>query len=782
MSVDSDAKLTKHTTAVTVVTAEFANSLYGGEYAGVVAPEDDEFHPSLGGHVHDGQHIDGHAARVSLHPDESSGRRHIRGHLLHANLSDGTLYPPAVQVGNVQSYEDQTKAIPEWIDPGTSGNKEYYLDLSMSAGGSDTHVQFNEDGGFGGNEGFVYKYDSGEVGIGTDDPRYLLEVVGESAAEGVVGVTQYNDAPDGPNFVISKARGDESAPAWMQVDDYYGSLKFDGFYDDGGTGAWITSAGMYAEIASTITDLTTSLPSQIYFTTTEEGDSSGEQTRLVIKHDGKIGMGDFLPEGYLTVSNVNSMANPSVLIYDQSEYGGRISFTNTEGTAGPTGDSYDWTIYGLSSADGSPENAVFNVWYGDNDGSGTGANILKILGDGKVGIGTSPGRALHVQDTSNPPIRINTLTASTGDVMVWDSSTGDVYIDSSIGSDQDLWATFTADDASTATANSTTDNLTIAGDGSSISTAISGDTLTITNASPNVDQNLYSLIGVDSSGGTHSGSPVSPVSSSDTLTLVAGSGIDLVSSDSASVGADTITITATGGPSAGSYMTTQWVGASDWVGESGGSTTTLVMAGPAGRKVCCKGLKDNSGDLGIYYTNVPVPLNQSLTAAPGPMAGAHLEGTFTGGDAVSGFAASAPQSCRVTLFFIMNCSAGNMTTVKFDLALYHAAESTPSGNLHEYSDGISVTEKSSNTAWVYEDDTGWSTNPGPRKNDHVYAASGWPADWYYAVSDFSSQPISCSQANGGMYQFKVEATNFTGGSLTVNELFLVGARLQWIWA
>jgi len=93
---------------------------------------------------------------------------------------------------------------------------------------------------------------------------------------------------------------------------------------------------------------------------------------------------------------------------------------------------------------------------------------------------------------------------------------------------QNLWETITADAGST-TANTATDNLTITG-GVGISTAISGDTLTITNDSPNVDQNLFETITADAGSTTAN-------TTTDNLTIAGGTGI------STSITGDTLTVT-----------------------------------------------------------------------------------------------------------------------------------------------------------------------------------------------------------------------------------------------
>jgi len=114
-------------------------------------------------------------------------------------------------------------------------------------------------------------------------------------------------------------------------------------------------------------------------------------------------------------------------------------------------------------------------------------------------------------------------TAMSGDTLTISNS--------SANADQDIWLTIASDSGSTA-ANTTTDTLTIAG-GTGISTAVSGDTLTITNDSPNDDQNIWLTV-VGDSGAT------SADTTTDTLNVVGGSGI------STSVSGDTLTINATG--------------------------------------------------------------------------------------------------------------------------------------------------------------------------------------------------------------------------------------------
>ena len=186
----SDKKLTRYTSAVTIVTADVMNSLYGGEYG--YNDSVDGFHPLVFGHVHDGTHEDGHASKILL-----TNGAHVRGYLANANLggTDGTT--PAVRYSNIMCYSDATYgspaarraaaaaggydleilAIPEYTEDPTTGEKCYYLDLSNSAGGIDGSIQYNENGSFSGNSDLFYDYTNLRFGAGTNTPQRKVHIV-----------------------------------------------------------------------------------------------------------------------------------------------------------------------------------------------------------------------------------------------------------------------------------------------------------------------------------------------------------------------------------------------------------------------------------------------------------------------------------------------------------------------------------------------------------------------------------------------------------------------------
>tara|TARA_B100001013_G_scaffold100087_3_gene56415 strand:- start:14053 stop:17604 length:3552 start_codon:yes stop_codon:yes gene_type:complete len=187
----------------------------------------------------------------------------------------------------------------------------------------------------------------------------------------------------------------------------------------------------------------------------------------------------------------------------------------------------------------------------------------------------------------------------------------------SSGSNQNLWYTIDSDSGST-TANSTTDTLSIAG-GTSIGTSVSGDTLTITNQAPNVDQNLFNTIAVSGQ------SDVIADTTTDTLTFVAGSNITITTD----AGTDSITINSTGGGGSGTPggSTTEvqyndggsFAGDSDLTWNSG--TNTLSAKNIIAETVETETIEAPSNLVGTYTISSPTtitldPVSEVILDAP----------------------------------------------------------------------------------------------------------------------------------------------------------------------
>lgn len=111
----TNKKLTKFKSATTIVTADYANSIFGGLYGSSEADSLSADDPRVIGHVHDGGNADGHARKIDLVD-------HVDNQLLNQNLADN-----AVTKRNVRETEFQSEAIPESEEIG--GTTYYYLDL-----------------------------------------------------------------------------------------------------------------------------------------------------------------------------------------------------------------------------------------------------------------------------------------------------------------------------------------------------------------------------------------------------------------------------------------------------------------------------------------------------------------------------------------------------------------------------------------------------------------------------------------------------------------------------
>jgi plastocyanin len=138
---------------------------------------------------------------------------------------------------------------------------------------------------------------------------------------------------------------------------------------------------------------------------------------------------------------------------------------------------------------------------------------------------------------------------------------------SNIGAAVNNFSTIAVTGQSNVVADSTTDTLTlVSGSGIAITTNASTDAITITNSSPNVSQNVFSTIAVAGQ------SNVVADSATDTLTLVAGSNITITTD----AGTDTITINSAGGATSNSFATIAVAGQSNVVADSSTDTLTLV--------------------------------------------------------------------------------------------------------------------------------------------------------------------------------------------------------------
>jgi len=156
--------------------------------------------------------------------------------------------------------------------------------------------------------------------------------------------------------------------------------------------------------------------------------------------------------------------------------------------------------------------AANSNWYPDNDatagggGGGTTQNLFE-------GINADSGST-----TASAPTDVLTIAGGTNISTSIAGDTLTINMTGTLGDeDQNLFSVIGSDSGSK-TANSTTTSINFIG-GTGITTAVSGDNLTITNSSPNVDQALFAAVGADT------GSAIIAETATDVLTVAGGNGI-----------------------------------------------------------------------------------------------------------------------------------------------------------------------------------------------------------------------------------------------------------------
>ena len=156
--------------------------------------------------------------------------------------------------------------------------------------------------------------------------------------------------------------------------------------------------------------------------------------------------------------------------------------------------------------------AANSNWYPDNDeaGSGGSGGTTQNLFEG---INADSGST-----TASAPTDVLTIAGGTNISTSIAGDTLTINMTGTLGDeDQNLFSVIGSDSGSK-TANSTTTTINFIG-GTGITTAVSGDNLTITNSSPNVDQAVFAAVGADT------GSAIIAETATDVLTVSGGNGI-----------------------------------------------------------------------------------------------------------------------------------------------------------------------------------------------------------------------------------------------------------------
>jgi hypothetical protein len=127
---------------------------------------------------------------------------------------------------------------------------------------------------------------------------------------------------------FKKARGTTAVPTIVADGDYVGAFTFRPY--DGDT--YLQTAGFGARTSGTMAD--NSLPTELYFYTTggvaDTNPYTSGKIRLVIKSDGKVGIGTTSPSYLLTVGNGTDTNKSTISIYSYGNISAAGYITRTE--------------------------------------------------------------------------------------------------------------------------------------------------------------------------------------------------------------------------------------------------------------------------------------------------------------------------------------------------------------------------------------------------------------------------------------------------------------------
>ena len=292
------------------------------------------------------------------------------------------------------------------------------------AAGPQYSVQFNNTGtAVTGSSQFIFNPSNNRLGIGTNNPQNQVHISGNTNANleittgtaGLITLQSLNDARNayedlrlyGDNVILNANAagktgiGTASPITKLQVHDQGATLGLwahtaIGIHND-------TNNNTYSQLGFGFTGTTNNAPAVIAYhnqSATAYGQGSlvfglrnstsdaAPTERMRIQYDGNVGIGTTSPTAYLHVSQ-SSTGNTAV-----------AKFVRPDGS-----NASNYMVDIINADTTSNQGAGLNIQAGNDSGDSTlnvanraGASAIRVLGDGKVGIGTTTplGNKLHI--------------------------------------------------------------------------------------------------------------------------------------------------------------------------------------------------------------------------------------------------------------------------------------------------------------------------------------------------------------------------------------------------
>ena len=225
---------------------------------------------------------------------------------------------------------------------------------------------------------------TGNVGIGTTSPDHPLEVEGVTDDITVASTCYSADATKCPTFTMKRSKGTTvGTPAATSADDQLGRLVWHGV-NAGGTPAFDIAAQIQV-VQDTGSNDSDAVRGKMQFWTSDET-SVGSNPRMVIDHDGNVGIGATAPISPLEVWGASG-GHTFLNIWCQNSASGDpvIRFGGRADQAASAVTDFDWGI-GLDRG----SNKLAFLYDASNGVTEASSDQLMVIDySGNVGIGTS---------------------------------------------------------------------------------------------------------------------------------------------------------------------------------------------------------------------------------------------------------------------------------------------------------------------------------------------------------------------------------------------------------